>query len=239
MQNFLFIEIDCLVGDKFYYQFMETYMKNVGRFLVTSLLFNILSYSQDTFTISLDEFIRNHHEFISEGHICNGAKVQVSFFREFFKENPHIKTIGEIGFNAGHSSEIFLKLNPEIRVFSFDIMQHSYAKIGKKYIDLKYPKRHELIEGNSLISVPRFAQRNNLVFFDLIFIDGGHDFDTAFHDIVNMKSLASSNTLLVVDDINYKSVFEAWETSLRDGHVREIKRYKMGNKSWVVGQYCF
>lgn len=214
-------------------------MKNIFFLLAVGVVCTSNGYSKDISNLSLDDYIRDQHEYVTEGHICNGTKIQVSFFRDFFKQNPHIKNIAEIGFNAGHSSEIFLTSNPEIKVTSFDIMQHSYAITGKKYIDFRYPQRHVLISGNSLTSVPEFAKKHNTSRFDLIFIDGGHDFDTAFHDIINMKNLASAKTVLVVDDTNYPSVLNAWIQCVKDGYVTEIKRYNVGKKSWVVGQYYF
>jgi len=202
------------------------------------LIINCLLYSENI-SSTLDEYIHNHNEYVSEGHICNGTIQQVNFFISLLKNYPQIKKIAEIGFNAGHSSNVFLSARKDINVISFDIMNHSYVKVGKEYIDLKYPNRHQLIEGNSLNSVKAFYKKNPDIKFDLIFIDGEHSFNAALKDIINMKNLASLNTLLVVDDIKYKSVLDAWEYCLKKGYVKEIKRYSIENKTWVLGKYCF
>jgi len=45
----------------------------------------------------------------------------------------------EIGFNAGHSAEVFLKNNNELFLTSFDLGFHDYITAAKEYIELKYP----------------------------------------------------------------------------------------------------
>ena len=68
----------------------------------------------------------------------------------------------EIGFNAGHSAELFLSNNKNINVLSFDIGGHQYVKYGKEFIDNKYPNRHALILGDSVQTVPSFAEKTNI-----------------------------------------------------------------------------
>jgi len=48
--------------------------------------------------VTLDEYIQERHEHVSEGHI-SGWKLD--FFRSLIQKNPTINLIGEIGFNAG------------------------------------------------------------------------------------------------------------------------------------------
>ena len=61
--------------------------------------------------------------------------------------NDNVKQVMEIGFNAGHSSELFLETNPNVQVTSFDIVQYNCVNVGKKFIDEKFPNRHTLIRG--------------------------------------------------------------------------------------------
>lgn len=78
----------------------------------------------------------------------------------------------EIGFNAGHSAEIFLNTNRTLSLTSFDLGQHKYVSVAKGYIDGMYPKRHTLFLGNSTETVPKYIHANPGKTFDLIFIDG-------------------------------------------------------------------
>ena len=97
---------------------------------------------------------------------------------------PNIK-IMEIGFNAGHSAEIFLKNNPTATLLSFDLGLYRYVGTAKRYIDITYPGRHTLIIGDSTKMVPHFIENNEGVKFDVIFIDGGHQYEIAKQDISN------------------------------------------------------
>lgn len=143
------------------------------------------------------------------------------------KEN--VNRVLEIGFHAGHSSELFLKANPNCTVTSFDIGSYSYVKIGKEFIDSEFPKRHTLILGNSLVTVPEYIKTNNTK-FDLIFIDGGHSVDVASGDIENCKYLSNKETIVVMDDIVNqinlqchwnKGPTEAWNASVNSKTLRE------------------
>ena len=67
----------------------------------------------------------------------------------------------EIGFNAGHSSEIFLQNNKDLTVTSFDLGVHDYISTAKEYIDATYPNRHNLILGDSRITIPNYIENNN------------------------------------------------------------------------------
>jgi predicted O-methyltransferase YrrM len=118
---------------------------------------------------------------------------------------PDIQNVLEIGFNAGHSAEIFLKSNPTCNVLSFDLGCYAYTYTGKEYIDKMYPNRHKLVIGNSTKTVPSFNKYNKSNKgtkdkYDLIFIDGGHTYPIPKIDLFNCKSLAHKDTIVIMDD---------------------------------------
>jgi len=103
----------------------------------------------------------------------------------------------EIGFNAGHSAETFLQ-NTTGHVTSFDLGEHPYVHVAKEYIDTMYPGRHTLILGDSRETVPQCKDT-----FDLLFIDGGHEYDIAKEDLKNCIPLAKPEAIFIMDDTIY------------------------------------
>lgn len=141
------------------------------------------------------------------------------------------KNIMEIGFNAGHSADLFLSIDQNIKVTSFDIGVHKYVDYGKKFIDNKYPGRHSLILGDSKKTIPDFFQGNSNIKFDLIFIDGDHSEVGAISDLFNCKKLSHSETIVVMDDTRNEepmaswniNVNKAWQKCISAGIVYQIE----------------
>ena len=201
----------------------------------------LLFFQSSFFSIPpLHEFIRSKGQQVIEGHL-NPGQVEWVFLNQFIKQHPEISLIGEIGFNAGHSSQLFLDARPQTKVISFDIGYWPYVKTGKNYIDRFYPRRHELILGDSLVTVPLFHQKNPNTQFDLIFVDGGHSYECAKGDIENMRNLAKPSTFIVVDDMQAPAVAKAWEDSKNEGLVEEILRKfdPQAQIGFVLGRYLF
>ena len=136
------------------------------------------------------------------GRAADGATnaAELSFLAGLARD-PRVKVIGEIGFNSGFSSYTFLAANPGALVYSFDLGQFSYSLPAKLHIDSLFPGRHTLIAGNCTETVPEFERGNPGLKFDVIFIDGGHDYETVRADLRNMGALATGDTVLVIDDL--------------------------------------
>lgn len=131
----------------------------------------------------------------NEGHVSQKQQSQLC---ELIKQYaPGAKRIMEIGFNAGHSAEGFLKCLPNVKVVSFDIGLHDYVRQAKAYINDKYPGRHTLHIGDSTKIIPEYKPDAP---FDVIYIDGGHDYPTAQADFENCRRLAHADTLVIMDD---------------------------------------
>lgn len=187
---------------------------------------------------------RGFHHF--EGH-CQLSPNQVKDLLALSSaSNIHVM---EIGFNAGHSAEIFLQHNPTLTLTSFDLGAHNYVPTAKEYIDATYPNRHSLILGDSTETVPKFSNENPDKTFDIIFIDGGHDYRIANADLENCRKLANKDTIVIIDDTIYTRGWgqgytvgptQTWVEHLNNHTITEIHRvdYKPGNgMSW--GKYVF
>ena len=160
--------------------------------------------------------------------------------------------IGEIGFNAGFSTQVFLTANPKARVVSFDLVEHGYTKVAKEILDKKFPGRHTLIAGDSTKTVPEFGRQNPDVRFDLFFIDGGHDYEVAKADIMNVMPLCTADTAVIIDDLTPwlkwgEGPARAWNEAIADGLVRQDEVFKDGHqvsvieppgkRVWALGRY--
>lgn len=148
-------------------------------------------------------------------------------------QQPGVKRIAEIGFNAGMSSYAFLYANPDATVVSFDIGEYDYGPSAKDIIDEEFPGRHELILGDSTKTVPEYHAAHPEEKFDLIFIDGGHDYEIAKADIKNMRKLATKNTIVVTDDLTPwlawgEGPYRAWTEAIEWGVIEQDEIVKDG-----------
>ncbi|MDN3506135.1 MAG: class I SAM-dependent methyltransferase [Simkaniaceae bacterium] len=202
------------------------------------------SATEDFFqSLTMDTYLKSFPSLVYEGHV---DREQGTYLLNLVRDNPSINNIAEIGFNAGHSSEIFLLANLDVTVLSFDLGVHNSVQIAKKHIDDVYSGRHSLILGNSLVTVPHFHKANRNQKFDLIFIDGGHTYEVAIGDIINMKALAHENTILVMDDLvpqfpHGVGPTKAWEEAKNKGIIRVVEEVTStnGRKKWGKAVYNF
>lgn len=170
---------------------------------------SIISYvklkSYLTENLSLVELYNLNDIWIEEGY-TGQLPEQVSLLKKIIKDYK-VESVLEIGFNAGVSSDLFLSVTSQ-DVVSFDIGLHAYYKFGKSYIDKKFPNRHNLILGDSKDTIPEYIVSNPSKKFDLIFIDGGHDLETAESDLFNCKDLSHNDTIVIMDDTVYEKTME-------------------------------
>jgi predicted O-methyltransferase YrrM len=168
-------------------------------------------------------------------HLFEGYSQQIQEQVEdliILTNKPNLNVM-EIGFNAGHSAEVFLHNNKELTLTSFDLGIHNYVTTAKEYIDAYYPNRHNLILGDSRTTIPIYLQNNKDTKFDIIFIDGGHDYEIAKSDMDNCFYLAHKDTIVILDDTIFTKGWEqahtigptkTWTEHLTQNKIIELKR---------------
>ncbi len=162
------------------------------------------------------------------------------------------KKVLEIGFNAGFSSYAMLEADPAAEVVSFDLGSHPYTKIAKKFVDRNFPGRHTLICGDSTETVPRFAEKHPDVQFGVAFVDGGHEYETAKNDLLNIRPLCTKETFVVIDDLAPwlkwgEGPTRVWQEAIDAKIIRQVELFMNGRpveraeppstQIWAMGKF--
>lgn len=143
--------------------------------------------------------VPKHKPETHSGYMTEPQKQQ---FIERLANYPSIQTVAEIGFNGGHSAEVFFTQLKNLKFFaSFDINKWPYTPHAVEYFQGKYGNRFFFVEGDSLFTVPLFANHFIDRKFDLIYIDGCHQLEWVVGDIRNARAFAHSETILWIDDV--------------------------------------
>jgi len=169
------------------------------------------------------EYILGHTGFHYEK-----ARALASIFAD-----PRVKTVCEIGFNAGHSALNALLAREGIQVISFDLGEYwdSYSKHSYQLLSNNFPNQLTLVMGDSTDTVPHFIRERPDQKCNILFVDGGHTKDVAAADIANMAPLANHTFhRLIVDDADWGPVREAWDEAVAGGMVKET--------GVVASNYC-
>lgn len=150
---------------------------------------------------------------------------------------PNIKVM-EIGFNAGHSAEVFLENNKSLTLTSFDLGEHKYVNTAKEYIDATYPNRHTLILGDSRKTIPEYIKNNKDTKFDFIFIDGGHHYEIAKADMENCFHFAHKDTVVALDDtvftVGWEAGYSVGPTRTWTEHIQQNKIIAIHSRDYII-----
>ena len=146
----------------------------------------------------LNDFFENKNINFMEGGMFDVPEQFDLIYEIISSTSNNIENICEVGFHAGHSAALFLNTCTNAKVVSFDLGVYYYCDIGKQFIDDKFPNRHTLIKGDSKIEIPKQKFK---YLFDVIFIDGGHDYDTCYNDFKNLIKKCHEDTIIIFDDV--------------------------------------
>jgi hypothetical protein len=159
---------------------------------------------------------------------------------------PFVRTVCEIGFNAGHSAAVWLTSQPDLRLQSFDIGMHGYVRTAANHIKAQFPGRFDIELGDSVQAVPGFVQRHPGFVCDVLHVDGAHEGDIPRLDLANMRALARPHSILLMDDLqcpfpHCRAPRTAWDGLKAAGEIEEwdCQSYENGERGWCVGRYVF
>ena len=218
-------------------------------------LFSKPTTDEDFYTSSFLEHRRHFNAILNtaktrqrrmEGH--SGEVRSQSRLYYWLSRRPWVKTICEIGFNAGHSTLQWLAASDDVIVYSFDLGEHAYTRPMAAYFSQTFLGRFHLNIGDSLHTVPLYARNHPDVKCDVLVVDGGHSYEVAYGDLVNMRALANRNHhVLIFDD--YPGLSDllpelglAWDRLRSEGYV--VDKYACAEgptrkRGFVVGYYIF
>jgi len=156
----------------------------------------------DSFKFALANLSRalRHHTSELEGHSGQIPQQGRVYWR--LAAQPHVRNICEIGFNGGHSALLWMMANPAARVVAFDLFRNEVSAVAERHL-------HRHVAAGRLRIYKGFSQDTvgeaiaDGVRCELLSIDGGHSYHSAFVDLVNARWLAAPEQHdALIDDTN-------------------------------------
>ena len=99
-----------------------------------------------------------------------GARQQVDYYYRIARDSS-VRTVCEVGFNAGHSAALWLTASPTIHLVTFDTFSQPFSYASLEFLLSRFPRRITAHGGYSLHTVPRVDVENGC---DLVHVDGLH-----------------------------------------------------------------
>lgn len=180
-----------------------------------------------------DNLLINHRTYIERNSLGFGEKCFHPMWRELIKLQPDNFKFLEIGVYKGQIlslvkllSDTYVKNVEYYGVTPLDNTGDKFSKYHSedykqiiislfKYFNLDFDPNINLIIGESTIDSIK-TKIKNLGSFDLIYIDGCHDYDCVVSDIMLMKEISKIGTYVVLDDA---SCFMGLSNEKFKGHI--------------------
>lgn len=143
-------------------------------------------------------------------HITGGKGMDCWPVVDYVTKVVSPKNILEIGFNAGHSTCMWL-CRTKANITSVDIKYNDTVRIASEIIKKKYPERFKFIQYDSR----RVYELIKDQYYDLIIIDGGHSMDVCSSDL-HLAFKLKAKYILVDDVIRMSSVKNSVDEFVRD-----------------------
>ena len=122
--------------------------------------------------------------------------------KDYISKLPHAPSVLEIGVDTGASyitlAHFLSKTREFFTLIGIDILIKESVKVIGSNLDLLENQNAILIENNSLEALPAMVQNN--MKFDVVMIDGDHNYHTVINELAAVKDLAYDHTMIVIDD---------------------------------------
>ena len=145
--------------------------------------------------------------------------------------------IVEIGFNAGHSALLMLEANKNCHIHVFDICEHTYTQSCFNYLQAQYGNRMTMHKGDSHIQLKAFKTVNPDYHFNIVHIDGNHEYYHANIDFFLAKELSQTGAYCILDDTNIFYLHRLWQGYVSDGHLTEMTIRDTGRHRHSIGTF--
>lgn len=110
----------------------------------------------------------------------------------------------EIGNDRGSTfvplAVFMLRTKDSFHLMGIDVMLQESLLITIAHIDRNQSQRIDLVQANSLETLPKLAEAGAK--FDVVLLDGDHNYHTVTRELLMLDALVEDHTLLVVDDYN-------------------------------------
>ena len=167
-----------------------------------------------------------------------------TFFISLFSNSlSFVKTVCATGFNAGHSTLLWLLANPSLKVYSFDLNTHPCTAPMAEYMKKRFPDRFTITFGDSTETLPVFRRDNPDVKCDLMIADGGHTVEVASADFENFYQMSNKKNIVFYD--NHPDLYDlrqSWEVLKLRGKLYQYFRCQyLGLKGhgFTFGRFFF
>jgi predicted O-methyltransferase YrrM len=142
---------------------------------------------------------------------------------------------------VGLSAAVMMNVRPSIRVISSDIFWFDYTAKAKLYLDIYYPKRHTLLAGNSVNTLPTFFEQFPSFQPDFVFIDGGYERPVPLLDLYHILSHIKPGTWVMVDDYceahGQNGVIEAVNVFVEGKSFTDVQFFRdTTDRGWMLGR---
>ena len=117
-----------------------------------------------------------------------------------------MRTVCEIGFNAGHSAVMLLN-STSAQLHEFDLGALPYSKGSRSFVEAHYPGRAHFHLGYSQRTVAAFVRSvhaGDELPCDFWYVDGAHTGTVPYTDLLNALNASSPSAVIMADDCGMK-----------------------------------